>query len=326
MTDRELLVQIYEAINNDRAAERTEGKPTGGFIPKPGTWAWHRQQAQAAQQLQQAYEAIQARLAEPEPVAPVRITLPQQAEPVGWLRAVDEAMAVYECGVADPADDYGTAKSKLNTLLCIVQDAGSNFGSYFVKLQQQQAEPAAEPPHWVITTKIGDIVGFVAPGLKKGDKVYPPPQQAEPLVEHPNIAGMKAALDALAQQAEPVSALKHYNETIAETGDADMGGPLERLRFFCSLSMPEQDWLDVEPFFDAVEKEQADAVQQIAEALRQHGLTLVKTASGYVVWKLGNVTARSVQAQATDPCPSCPPGQVCRTPACGRLKLAPEGT
>ena len=31
--------------------------------------------------------------------------------------------------------------------------------------------------------------------------------------------------------------------------------PLERLRFFCSLSMNGQDWLDVERFFDKVEKE-----------------------------------------------------------------------
>lgn len=29
--------------------------------------------------------------------------------------------------------------------------------------------------------------------------------------------------------------------------------PLENLRFFCSLAMNGQDWLDVEPFFDAVE-------------------------------------------------------------------------
>ena len=47
-----------------------------------------------------------------------------------------------------------------------------------------QAEPVAEPEHWVITTKVGDIVGFVAPGLKKGDKVYPRPyRQAEPVVQ-----------------------------------------------------------------------------------------------------------------------------------------------
>jgi hypothetical protein len=27
------------------------------------------------------------------------------------------------------------------------------------------------------------------------------------------------------------------------------------------------------------------------------------------------------QEQITDPCPGCTPGHVCRTPACGRLKL-----
>lgn len=29
--------------------------------------------------------------------------------------------------------------------------------------------------------------------------------------------------------------------------------PLERLKFFCSLAMNGQDWLDVEPFFDDVQ-------------------------------------------------------------------------
>ena len=28
--------------------------------------------------------------------------------------------------------------------------------------------------------------------------------------------------------------------------------PVERLRFFCSLALSPQDWLDVEPFFDAI--------------------------------------------------------------------------
>jgi hypothetical protein len=72
------------------------------------------------------------------------------------------------------------------------------------------------------------------------------------------ISGFEKTLD---QHANPRAALQYYNETIAETGDSDMGGPLERLRFFCSLSMPGQDWLDVEPFFDALEQEQAEPVQ-----------------------------------------------------------------
>lgn len=44
-------------------------------------------------------------------------------------------------------------------------------------------------------------------------------------------------------------ALEVYNE-IAATDDP--GSPLERLRFFCSLAMRPQDWLDVEPFFDSL--------------------------------------------------------------------------
>ena len=46
---------------------------------------------------------------------------PAQPEPVAWLRAIDEAMVVHHCGVADPADDYETAKRKLNILLCLAQ-------------------------------------------------------------------------------------------------------------------------------------------------------------------------------------------------------------
>jgi hypothetical protein len=53
----------------------------------------------------------------------------------------------------------------------------------------EQAEPVVEPEHWVVTTKIGDIVGFRAPGLKKGDKVYPhPQQQAEPVADSGNAS------------------------------------------------------------------------------------------------------------------------------------------
>ena len=70
-----------------------------------------------------AIVALESALAQQaEPVAePVRYWQWRvQPEPVGWLQAIDEAMTVHECGVADPADDYETAKGKLNTLLCIV--------------------------------------------------------------------------------------------------------------------------------------------------------------------------------------------------------------
>lgn len=37
-------------------------------------------------------------------------------------------------------------------------------------------------------------------------------------------------------------------------------GPIEALRFFCSEHLPAQAWLDVEPLFDAVIADRADAV------------------------------------------------------------------
>jgi len=83
-----------------------------------------------------------------------------------------------------------------------------------------------------------------------------------------------AALDALdAALAEPEQkpvaeqhpekgpALTVYNE-IAATDDP--GSPLERLRFFCSIAMRPQDWLDVEPFFDALAE--PDATREPATA------------------------------------------------------------
>lgn len=74
-------------------------------------------------------------------------TAPPQrpAKPVGWLRAIDEAMVVHNCGVADPSDDYETAKHKLNTLLCIAQDIGSYFAS---QQQPPQRKPLTDETLW----------------------------------------------------------------------------------------------------------------------------------------------------------------------------------
>lgn len=59
----------------------------------------------------------------------------------------------------------------------------------------------------------------------------------------------RAALSA-ASSAEP--ALHRFDEAAAE-GMV----PTARLRYFCSLAMSGQDWMDVEPFFDAVESPRA---------------------------------------------------------------------
>jgi hypothetical protein len=48
------------------------------------------------------------------------------------------------------------------------------------------------------------------------------------------------------------TAQQKYDEFMA--GDSEKSA-LERLRFFCSLSMNGQDWLDVEKYFNDVESE-----------------------------------------------------------------------
>lgn len=49
-------------------------------------------------------------------------------------------------------------------------------------------------------------------------------------------------------------------ERFKECDGSDEKSPLERLRFFCSLAMSGDDWLDVESFFIDVEKQLADSV------------------------------------------------------------------
>jgi len=41
-------------------------------------------------------------------------------------------------------------------------------------------------------------------------------------------------------------------ERFTELGGGEEADPVERLRFFCSLALSGQDWLDVEPFIDDV--------------------------------------------------------------------------
>ena len=63
-----------------------------------------------------------------------------QPEPVAWLRVIDEAMVTHHLGVADPTDDYETAKRKMNNLLSHAQD----IGAYFAAPPQRQPLTVAE--------------------------------------------------------------------------------------------------------------------------------------------------------------------------------------
>jgi uncharacterized protein YecA (UPF0149 family) len=49
-----------------------------------------------------------------------------------------------------------------------------------------------------------------------------------------------------------------------ECGGQDETDPVERLRFFCSLAMKGQDWLDVEPFFDAIKHQGEPHLKEIS--------------------------------------------------------------
>ena len=49
--------------------------------------------------------------------------------------------------------------------------------------------------------------------------------------------------------AQPKNSLPEF----IELGGGDEVDPIERLRFFCSIAMSNQDWLAVEPFFTDIE-------------------------------------------------------------------------
>ncbi|MFY8038888.1 MAG: hypothetical protein ACOVN4_04385 [Bosea sp. (in: a-proteobacteria)] len=70
------------------------------------------------------------------------------------------------------------------------------------------------------------------------------------------IAALKAALE----QPQQHPARQRFDDT----GGREEPDPVERLRFFCSLAMNKQDWLDVEAFFDDVlaERQKNAALEQ----------------------------------------------------------------
>ena len=121
-------------------------------------------------------EALRERLAQPE----IEAALAPERE-LPWLRAIDEAMIVHHIGVADPADDYETAKRKVNNLLCHAQD----IGAYFAK----QAEPEQELVVVIKRNESGQIIMQTPDGnpfdMSKyiGAKLYTAPQQRKPLTD-----------------------------------------------------------------------------------------------------------------------------------------------
>ncbi len=54
-----------------------------------------------------------------------------------------------------------------------------------------------------------------------------------------------------------MSAMDDFKRAEIECGDLSDETPLERLRFYCSLAMNGQDWLDSEVFFDDLLKDKS---------------------------------------------------------------------
>jgi hypothetical protein len=75
------------------------------------------------------------------------------------------------------------------------------------------------------------------------------------------ITALKAALE----QPEQGTEQQHpARQRFDDTGGREEPDPVERLRFFCSLAMNKQNWLDVEAFFDDVlaERQKNAALEQ----------------------------------------------------------------
>jgi len=81
-------------------------------------------------------------------------------------------------------------------------------------------------------------------------------------------AALHAECDRLTAMLTPKgTALSRFTDADGFTED----DPIERLRFFCLLAMDGQDWIDVEPFFDAVKAMLGPQKPMSAEEVTQPG-------------------------------------------------------
>lgn len=98
------------------------------------------------------------------------------------------------------------------------------------KLREERRKALEEVAEWY-----GQI-GYLLPKLEVSDAI------------RAQLAAVTAERDGLLNK----SSMDDYREFCID-GEAE--DPIERLRFFCSIAMSGQDWLDSEPFFDAVTAE-----------------------------------------------------------------------
>lgn len=89
------------------------------------------------------------------------------------------------------------------------------------------------------------------------DIELPPLPSGHPTYEFPDGAYDSEQMHQYARAAIEAYRKQHFENGVAlqrykECGGDEESDPVERLRFYCSLAMSGQDWLDVEPFFGAL--------------------------------------------------------------------------
>lgn len=132
---------------------------------------------------------------------------------------------------------------------CDPQQVADSIRRY---LNAWTAEPRPETvPEWTCWC---DEQGIGDPGVNCGDC----PRDYGHKVAAPQPAGPQdmAVYQAIADNytaPQPEPALQRFTRLV---GEREIQDPVERLRAFCSLAMRGQDWIDCEPFFDAIAAEQ----------------------------------------------------------------------
>ncbi|MBY4947046.1 hypothetical protein K6V92_10490 [Cupriavidus respiraculi] len=164
------------------------------------------------------------------------------------------ARKAYDAGRAAPADKQGVGLSEadMDRIYNDWRDQGDE-ASYADLMEAVQSAilarvaPSGEP--------VGHVYSMEAlvPGASRqyhaqlyvnlpvGTKLYAAPQPSE-------------------KQAE--TAKQRYDESGCAQEETS---PLDRLRFFCSLAMTCQDWLDAEPFFDALPEQPAEEARGVGD-------------------------------------------------------------
>jgi hypothetical protein len=214
-----------------------------GYNGGMGGETWDRASARAIE------SAVLARAAVPAPTADVD----------AWARARWPGHQLHDNGKDTP-------------LMVLIRDVWRAARAAVSAVQPQ--EPVAK----VRITRNQDLYGPAAgvewvwydlskaDALPAGDySLYLAAPQAEARQEQPkqpdSVYSAQPKGEAATERDAAQSALARFKDREADTPELAAETPLERLRYFLSLALTGQDWLDVEPFLDALGVKTVDGGQ-----------------------------------------------------------------